>query len=351
MNGAESLVKTMLASGVDTCFANPGTSEMHFVAALDTHPDMRCILCLFEGGTSGAADGFFRMKQSPAATMLHLAPGFGNAFSNLHNAKKAGSGVVNVMGEHATYHLKYNSPLRGDTQGISQAISDWTRTSESAVDVARDGAAAIRAARTNGGQIATLILPANTAWEEGGDPETAAPAPAMQRPSAAILDAAADALRNPGSAFLVGRSALYGPGRTLATQIAQAAGCRLMAPLFNPRMERGAGVPAIEQLAYPIEANMAILNGVTHLICCGADAPVNFFAYPGKTSTPVPPECHILDQRSCRCRTRDRVRARRPAEVLESKSQGDRPPDPFGPPQPRRDAVDDPAHDHLDLVT
>jgi acetolactate synthase I/II/III large subunit len=295
MNGAESLVKTMLASGVDTCFANPGTSEMHFVAALDTHPDMRCILCLFEGGTSGAADGYFRMKRKPAATMLHLAPGFGNAFSNLHNARKAGSGVVNVMGEHATYHLKYNSPLRGDTDGISRAISHWTRTSESAADVARDGAAAIRAARSNDGQIATLILPANTAWGEGSDAKTAAPPPALHRPDAARLDAAAAMLRRPDTAFLVGGTALFGASRVLASQIAQSAGCRLIAPLFTPRMERGAGSLPIEQLFYMIEANMEMLTGLKHMVCCGAEPPVNFFAYPGKTSTPEPPDCQMLD--------------------------------------------------------
>ena len=140
MNGAESLVHSLLASGVDTCFSNPGTSEMHFVAALDDHPEMRCILCLFEGGTSGAADGYFRMSRKVAATLLHLAPGFGNAFANLHNARKAQSGVVNVMGEHASYHLRHESPLKGDTAGISQAISHWTRTSADAAQVAGDGA-------------------------------------------------------------------------------------------------------------------------------------------------------------------------------------------------------------------
>uniref|UniRef100_UPI00273F98F8 thiamine pyrophosphate-binding protein n=1 Tax=Nioella sp. MMSF_3534 TaxID=3046720 RepID=UPI00273F98F8 len=172
MNGAQSLVKTMLASGVDVCFANPGTSEMHFVAALDSHPDMRCILCLFEGGTSGAADGYFRMSGRVAATMLHLAPGFGNAFSNLHNARKAGSGILNIMGEHATYHLAYESPLKGDTEGISRTISHWTRSSLSSADVAGDGADAIRAARAMNGRIATMILPADTAWGDGSAPVT-----------------------------------------------------------------------------------------------------------------------------------------------------------------------------------
>ena len=209
MNGAESLVKTLLASGVKVCFANPGTSEMHFVAALDDHPQMRCILCLFEGGTTGAADGYFRMSRNVAATLLHLAPGFGNAFANLHNARKAQSGVVNIMGEHATYHLYHESPLKGDTTGISQAISHWTRTSADAAQVATDGAAAVQAARSLNGQIATLILPANTAWEEGGAPATAAPPPALRLPSPAQITAALAALRQPGAALMVDGPALY----------------------------------------------------------------------------------------------------------------------------------------------
>lgn len=295
MNGADSLVKTMLASDVDVCFANPGTSEMHFVAALDSHPDMRCILCLFEGGTSGAADGYYRMSGRVAATMLHLAPGFGNAFSNLHNARKAGSGVLNVMGDHATYHLKYDSPLKGDTEGVSRAISHWTRSSLSSADVAQDGADAIRAARARGGQIATLILPADTAWGDGAAPATAAPPPPLHRPSDAQLDAAADALRSDGAALLVGGAALHGKLLALAGQVAQAADCRLMVPLFSPRLERGEGTVPIEQLLYPVDANAQMLKAVRTLVCCGTQAPVNFFAYPGKPSLPTPADAQVLD--------------------------------------------------------
>jgi acetolactate synthase-1/2/3 large subunit len=295
MNGAESLVKTMLASDVNVCFANPGTSEMHFVAALDSHPDMRCILCLFEGGTSGAADGYYRMSGRVAATMLHLAPGFGNAFSNLHNARKAGSGVLNVMGDHATYHLQHDSPLKGDTEGVSRAISHWTRSSLSSADVARDGADAIRAAQARGGQIATLILPADTAWGDGATPVTAAAPPALHRPSDADLDAAAKALTAEGAALLIGGAALHGPLMRLAAQVAQAAGCRLMAPLFSPRLERGEGSPPVEQLLYPVDANAELLKDIRKLICCGTQAPVNFFAYPGKPSLPTPAEAHVME--------------------------------------------------------
>lgn len=294
MNGAETLVKTMLASGVDVCFANPGTSEMHFVAALDSHPEMRCILCLFEGGASGAADGYYRMSGRVAATLLHLAPGFGNAFANLHNARKAQSGVLNVMGEHASYHLAYEAPLKGDTAGISRTISHWTRTSGDAGSVARDGAEAIRAARSKNGQIATLILPANTAWETAEAAEIAAPPAALQRPSLAQVQAAAQALRQAGAALLVDGRVLHGPLGRIAAQIAKETGCRLLAPCLAARIRRGAGAVKFERLAYVVDENVAVLAGISNLVLCGTQEPTSFFAYPNKVSLPAPPECRIL---------------------------------------------------------
>ena len=166
MNGAESLVRTLVAGGVDVCFANPGTSEMHFVAALDRVEGMRCVLGLFEGVVTGAADGYFRMKGTPASTLLHLGPGLANGLANLHNAKKANSGIVNIVGQHATYHIGYNAPLTSDIEGLARPMSAWVRTSPDAKSVAADGAAAIAAAKSSPPQIATLILPADTAWNE-----------------------------------------------------------------------------------------------------------------------------------------------------------------------------------------
>lgn len=295
MNGAETLVKTLLASGVEVCFANPGTSEMHFVAALDSHPEMRCILCLFEGGATGAADGYFRMKGDVAATLLHLAPGFGNGFANLHNARKAQSGIVNIMGDHASYHLRYEAPLKGDTEGISRAISHWTRTSADAASVAVDGAAAVQAARGKNGQIATLILPANTAWEPAEVAAVAAAPTALQRPSAAQIAAAARALRQPGAALLVDGRAIYTDLALFAARIAKATGCRLLAPCLAARVRRGAGSVPFERLAYVVEENVAVLAGVTNLVLCGTQEPTSFFAYPGKVSLPAPPDCRIVD--------------------------------------------------------
>ena len=296
MNGAGSLVRTMLDNGVDTVFANPGTSEMHFVAALDAHPDMRCVLCLFEGGASGAADGYFRMRRDVAGTLLHLAPGFGNAFANLHNARKARSGIVNVVGDHATHHLRYESPLKGDIEGISAAVSHWTRVSPDAMSVAADGAEAIRAARAGNGQIATLVLPADTAWTEAAGPATCLPAAALERPDDRQIEAAAVRLAQPGAALMVGGAALFGTLREQAGRIAARTGCTLMSDTLVPRIARGAGAARITQLLYPVDPKIAQLAQTRSLTLVGSERPVAFFAYPGKPSTPEPADAalHML---------------------------------------------------------
>lgn len=295
MNGAETLVKTLLASGVRVCFANPGTSEMHFVAALDRHPDLRCILCLFEGGVSGAADGYYRMSGEVAATLLHLAPGFGNAFANLHNARKAQSGVLNVMGDHADYHLRFEAPLKGDTVGISQAVSHWTRVCSQPGRVATDAADAIQAARAGNGQIATLILPANMAWDPADGVAVAPSPPPLRRPSPEEVAAAARALRQPGAILLLDGPALWSDLGLLAKRLTKAAGARLMQPFFAARFRRGAGSVAIERMAYRIEDNLALLHGAPALVLCGTTRPAGFFAYPGRPSTPDDPDTRLID--------------------------------------------------------
>ncbi|MFK7880456.1 acetolactate synthase large subunit [Roseobacter sp.] len=295
MNGAESLVKTLLQNGIDTVFANPGTSEMHFVAALDTHPEMNCVLCLFEGGTSGAADGYFRMKRDIAGTLLHLAPGFGNAFANLHNARKAGSGVLNVVGDHATHHLRYESPLKGDIIGISQAVSHWTRLSPDAESVAQDGAEAIRAARAENGRIATLVLPANTAWDPATGPAKSLPPRAMARPSNSEIEAAAARLDTANAALLIGGTALFGDQLELAGRIAAKTGCRLIVDTLIPRIAKGAGAIKLDQLLYPVDPKIEQLLGTASITLVGCDRPVAFFAYPGKPSVPEPADCTIAE--------------------------------------------------------
>lgn len=294
MNGAHSLVKTFLNNGLNTVFANPGTSEMHFVAALDEHPEMNCVLCLFEGGTTGAADGYFRMKQDVAGTLLHLAPGFGNAFANLHNARKAGSGIVNVVGDHATHHLRYESPLKGDILGISHAVSHWTRVSGDAASVAVDGAAAIQAARSQNGQIATLVLPADTAWNKGNAAARQhMHEQTLHRPSSREIEAAAARLKMPNAALMIGGSALFGPLRELAGKIGSATGCRLLADTLISRIAKGAGTAKLDQLVYPVGPKIAQLVGTSSITLVGTDRPVAFFAYPGKPSVPEPSDCVI----------------------------------------------------------
>ncbi|MEM7733737.1 MAG: acetolactate synthase large subunit, partial [Pseudomonadota bacterium] len=292
MNGAATLVETMLASGVSVCFANPGTSEMHFVAALDTHPDMRCILCLFEGGVTGAADGYARMTGNVAGTLLHLGPGFANAWSNMHNARKGRTGMVNVVGDHAGYHLKYDAPLQSDLDGVARSVSHWVGRAEDADALVKLGIDAIRHARA--GEIATIILPADSAWGDISATPMAAPASKRQHlPERARIEAAATALKEPGAALLLGGPALYGPAAEQAARIAVRSGARLLAPFFAGRIEMGTGAVAFEQMFYPAEMNAAFLADVTRLICVGEARPVNFFAYPEKPSTPDAPGCAV----------------------------------------------------------
>jgi acetolactate synthase-1/2/3 large subunit len=294
MNGAESLVRTLVAGGVDVCFANPGTSEMHFVAALDRVEGMRCVLGLFEGVVTGAADGYFRMTGRPASTLLHLGPGLANGLANLHNAKKAKSGIVNIVGQHATYHIGFNAPLTSDIEGLARPMSAWVRTSPDAKSVARDGAAAIEAARGAPPQIATLILPADTAWNEA---EGIAPLPAPpQRPgfSAPAVEQAAKVLRGGAETLLLlTGEALTEPGLSLAAQIAGKTGCKVMGQTYNPRMARGRGRFAIDRIPYVIEQALPILSAFRHIVLVETSDPVAFFAYPNKPSLLKPSGCEV----------------------------------------------------------
>ncbi|MCE2999179.1 MAG: acetolactate synthase large subunit [Betaproteobacteria bacterium] len=294
MNGAESLVRTLVNGEVNVCFANPGTSEMHFVSALDRVEGVRCILGLFEGVVTGAADGYYRMAGKPAATLLHLGPGLGNGLANLHNAKKARSGMVNIVGEHASYHIRHDAPLTADIEGVARPMSDWVLTSRSSRAVAGDGAQAITAARTAPGQIATLILPADTAWGEADGPAAvAAPQPRTTVDGAAI-DAAAQVLRSGRpAAILLGGAALRGKALDWAGRIAAKTGCTLLCEYNNARMERGAGRAVVRQLPFAVDAALAVLKDVRELVLVGAKTPVSFFAYPGKPSVLVPEGCHV----------------------------------------------------------
>src|SRR4030088_2642630 len=294
MNGAESLVRTLVKGGVDVCFANPGTSEMHFVAALDRIEGMRCVLGLFEGVVTGAADAYFRRKHKPASTLLHLGPGLANGLANLHNAKKANSGIVNIVGQHATYHIGYNAPLTSDIEGLARPMSAWVRTSPDAKSVSADGAAAIAAARSAPPQIATLILPADTAWNEADGIAEVPDETQRANYSSQAVDQAAKVLRGgePTLLLLTG-SALTEHGLTLAAQIAGKTGCKVMGQTYNPRMARGRGRFSIDRIPYVIEQALPILKDFRHIILVEANDPFSFFAYPNKPSMLKPEGCEV----------------------------------------------------------
>ena len=294
MNGAESLVRTLIKSGVDTCFSNPGTSEMHFVAALDHVPGMRSVLALFEGVATGAADGYYRMARKPACTLLHLGPGLANGLANLHNAKKAGSGVVNIIGEHAASHIELDAPLTSDIAGIARPMSHWVHSSASAMDVARDGALAVQAAMTSPGQIASLILPSDTAWTEGAGVTAALPVPERTPFDADMLEQACAMLDGPDSLLLLGGAALSASNLDTAGRIAARTGCALLSEWSNARMERGAGRVYVGKVPYPIDLAVEALGRYRKIVLIGARAPIGFFAYPGKPAVLTHPDAEIL---------------------------------------------------------
>jgi acetolactate synthase-1/2/3 large subunit len=297
MNGAQALIRTLVAGGVDVCFANPGTSEMHFVAALDDVPEMRGVLALFEGVVTGAADGYGRMADKPAATLLHLGSGLGNGLANLHNARRAHTPIVNIVGDHATYHRQYDAPLDSDIETVARNPSGWVRTSADPADISADAAEAIAAAIRAPGQVATLILPADVSWLEAGEPVAPLPSAPRHAVSTETVAAIADVLRSgEPAALFVGGSVLREPGLIAAGRVAAAAGAKVLAETFPARLERGAGLPPVERLGYLAEFAAMQLDGLTHLVIVDAKPPVSFFAYPGKASDLVPDGCtvHVL---------------------------------------------------------
>jgi len=295
MNGAESLVRTLLGSGVDTCFANPGTSEMHFLAALDRVDGMRCVLGLFEGVVTGAADGYARMTGRPAATLLHLGPGLANGLANLHNASRAGSPIVNIVGDHATYHSRYDPPLASDVVGFARPVSAWVERSLNARTAAADAARAVQAARAAPGQIATLILPADAAWLEAEGPAAPLPVAAPTPVDADVVARVAQAVRAGGrSALLIRGAGLKAAALDQAGRIAAATGARLFCDTFAPVLERGAGLVSVERIPYFAEQIVEFLKDLDRIVLVGAKPPTAFFAYPGKPSWCLPESCEIL---------------------------------------------------------
>ena len=296
-NGATALIRTLVDAGITTCFSNPGTSEMHFVAALDSAPEMRAVLTLFEGVATGAADGYARMADKPAATLLHLGCGLGNGLANLHNARKGKVPILNIVGDHATYHTQYDSQLQSDIETVARNVSPgFVRTSKSTETLCQDASEAIAACMGPPGQVATLILPADVSWGEGGVPMPApkiAPPPTVDDASVAAIAAA---LQSGGkTAILLGGRALRAPALMAVARIAAKTGAKLFSEVFPTRLERGAGLPPVERLAYLAELASVQLTGLNNLILVDVKAPVAFFAYPGKKSYLVPEGCQLLE--------------------------------------------------------
>jgi acetolactate synthase I/II/III large subunit len=294
MNGAESLVQTLTKGGVEVCFTNPGTSEMHMVAALDRAPEMRCFLGLFEGVVTGAADGYARMAGKPSCTLLHLGPGLANGVANLHNARRAQVPIINVVGDHATYHLRNDAPLTSDIEGIAKPVSKWLRTSRVASEVGRDAVDALIAARTPPGQIATLIVAADAAWGEGGAVGEIPTFPRAQLPANAAVERAAVMLRSGSpTALLLGGNALFGAGLVAAGRIAAATNAKLLAPYPFTRIERGSGRATVERIPYVFEWAAELLKEFQQIILVGARVPYSYFAHPDKKTSPAPDGCEI----------------------------------------------------------
>src|SRR5690349_12345252 len=290
MIGAQALVASLTGAGVDVCFMNPGTSEMHFVGALDSVPEMRGVLALFEGVATGAADGYARIAGKPAAVLLHLGPGLANGLANLHNARRARTPVVVIVGVHATGHARYDAPLQSDIEALARTVSGWVHTSGTSRDLAQDAMRAVAAAQS--GQIATLVLPADVSWSDGATiapPRARVPAPTPA--SAWAVDHGR--LLNARAMVLLGGTALSERGLRAASRISAATGTRLLAETFPARLERGAGLPGVDRLAYLAEMAEAQLAGVDNLILAGARSPVSFFAYPDRASDLVPPGCTV----------------------------------------------------------
>ena len=300
MNGARSLVDTLLRCGVDTCFANPGTSEMHFVAALDQSAGVRCVLGLQENVVTGMADGYYRIAGKPACTLLHCGPGLANGLGNLHNARRARSGIVNIVGDQATYHRPLDAPLTADTEALARTVSGWVRTSTRAADVGRDAAAAVQAASTGPGQIATLILPSDTSWDEGGIVGDPLPQPQPDAADPHAIDTAARVLREGKNVLLLlaGRAVL-GEAQATAWRISQATGAGLMADYVTPHLARGRGRLQLERVPYSTDMAVEVLRRFDHIILVNAKPPVGFFAYPGKPSTQyrADAQLHVLTGR------------------------------------------------------
>lgn len=298
MNGAHALIETLADCGVELCIANPGTSEMHLVQALDAVPRIRSVLALFEGVCTGAADGYGRMTGKPAATLLHLGPGLANGIANLHNARKARTPIINVVGNHPHYHIGFDAPLTSDIDTLARNFSSWIKSNGTAATLARDGAdaytATLRQTPDSHGQIATLIMGADAAWGDSPGPVAPNALPARACVDDTAIGAIAALLqRGAKTALLLEHHALEPAALEAASRIASKTGCRLLTGTFPARIDGGPGRVAVERLPYFPEQILANLAGTEHLVLVNGQIPASFFAYQGIPSQLIPDGCQV----------------------------------------------------------
>lgn len=277
------MLQTAVSAGVEICFANPGTTEMAWVSALDQISGLRPVLCLFEGVCTGAADGYGRMKGAPALTLLHLGPGFANGIANLHNARRARTPVVNLIGDHATRHQDADAPLASDIESLAKPVSAWLRSTSSPEAASADLGEAIVESGGCPGQVCSLIVPADLAEASlSGPPPSPRPRRTPPKVAADTIDAVARQLHQVTEpvTMLLGGNALSREGLEAAGRIAAKTGARLVTETFPARWERGTSVPAAERLPYLPEQATAFLGKTECLWLAGARSPVAFFAYP-----------------------------------------------------------------------
>jgi acetolactate synthase-1/2/3 large subunit len=332
MNGAEALLRTLVAGGIDICFANPGTSEMHIMDATGRVPDFRVVPCLFEGVATGAADGYARMAGRPAATLLHLGPGLANGLANLHNARKARSPVVNIVGEHPTCHRARDTPLGSDIEALARPFSDWLRTSASAANLPADAADAVRAAMA--GRVATLVVPADAAWGQDARPAAfPSVAPPPMPPAANLEQALALLTSGVPTALILGGTVLHGAGLALAGRIAHATGAALIAPFPLARLERGWGHPRVTRLPYVAGQAREVLGRFRQFIFAGVTEPFAYFMHPDDDAVLIPEgtaRCVLTEPGENTSAALEYLAAALPCKAEASALSGEMPSYPFG---------------------
>jgi acetolactate synthase-1/2/3 large subunit len=294
ITGAEAILNVAAAAGIKVCFANPGTTELSLVQALDKTPAIHSVLAIFEGVCTGAADGYTRISGTPALALLHLGPGLANGIANLHNARKANTPVISIVGEHATWHIAANAPLTSDIATLAQPMSKFVHTTTRPESAASDMALTIAQAMQLPSGPATLIIPGDVQWAEIDEQPTTLKIPEPTPPTSNDIDKATRALRAGNAALVLSGRALRAAGMRSAERIMRATGCRVLAPTFPPVQDRGAGLLSPDKIPYPPEPARQLLAPYRSVILAGAREPVAFFGYPNSRSGLCAEDANII---------------------------------------------------------